>query len=138
MDEEARSFHLSARTRALDFSGIRKAFERGAKLKDPINLSIGQPDFPVPSELKQAAITAIGSDRNGYSLTQGDAAALAAASAARCRSSSSTSIPSIPLLQWQTANPATTAASSAEARIASLVVQDYINTVINIAGCDVR
>ena len=78
MDEEARSFHLSARTRALDFSGIRKAFERGAKLKDPINLSIGQPDFPVPSELKHAAMTAIGSDRNGYSLTQGDAAALAA------------------------------------------------------------
>ena len=48
MDPTSRSFHLSARTQELDFSGIRKAFERGAQLKDPINLSIGQPDFPVP------------------------------------------------------------------------------------------
>ena len=55
MDSAPRSFHLSARTQALDFSGIRKAFERGAQLKDPINLSIGQPDFPVPEALKKAA-----------------------------------------------------------------------------------
>ena len=78
MDSSPRSFHLSARTQALDFSGIRKAFERGAQLKDPINLSIGQPDFPVPSLLKEAAVAGIESDRNGYSLTQGDGAALLA------------------------------------------------------------
>jgi aspartate/methionine/tyrosine aminotransferase len=78
MDSAPRSFHLSARTQALDFSGIRKAFERGAQLKDPINLSIGQPDFPVPEALKKAAALGIESDRNGYSLTQGDAAALSA------------------------------------------------------------
>ncbi|MHC5023964.1 MAG: pyridoxal phosphate-dependent aminotransferase, partial [Planctomycetota bacterium] len=62
---------LSARTRAIDVSGIRRVFELGAKLKDPINLSIGQPDFPVPDAIKQATIEAIQSDRNGYTLTQG-------------------------------------------------------------------
>ena len=62
---------LSERTLAIDVSGIRRVFELGAKLKDPINLSIGQPDFPVPAALKEAAIEAIRADRNGYTLTQG-------------------------------------------------------------------
>ena len=59
------------RARSVDVSGIRRVFELGAKLKSPINLSIGQPDFPVPDPLKRAAIQAIESDRNGYTLTQG-------------------------------------------------------------------
>lgn len=62
---------ISRRARAIDVSGIRRVFELGAKLKNPINLSIGQPDFPVPEPLKQAAIEAIRRDRNGYTLTQG-------------------------------------------------------------------
>jgi len=62
---------LSERTRSIDVSGIRRVFELGAKLKDPINLSIGQPDFPVPEPLKEATIEAIRADRNGYTLTQG-------------------------------------------------------------------
>ncbi|HZW09382.1 MAG TPA: aminotransferase class I/II-fold pyridoxal phosphate-dependent enzyme [Phycisphaerales bacterium] len=62
---------LSDRARAIEASGIRRVFELGAKLKDPINLSIGQPDFPVPDEIKRAAIEAIELDRNGYTLTQG-------------------------------------------------------------------
>lgn len=40
-------------------------------MKDPINLSIGQPDFPVAPEIKAAAIRAIEEDRNGYTVTQG-------------------------------------------------------------------
>ncbi|MFP6693973.1 MAG: aminotransferase class I/II-fold pyridoxal phosphate-dependent enzyme [Pirellulales bacterium] len=40
-------------------------------MKDPINLSIGQPDFDVPVEVKDAAIDAIRSGKNGYALTQG-------------------------------------------------------------------
>ena len=36
---------LSARSRTFSSSGIRKVFDLGAKLEDPINLSIGQPDF---------------------------------------------------------------------------------------------
>ena len=62
---------LAERTQYLDSSGIRKVFELGAKLTDPIDLSIGQPDFDVPEPVRQAAIEAIQSGKNGYSLTQG-------------------------------------------------------------------
>ena len=62
---------LAERTREFDSSGIRKVFDLAGKMKNPINLSIGQPDFPVPDSVKDAAIEAIRSDRNGYSVTQG-------------------------------------------------------------------
>jgi len=62
---------LADRTKLFDASGIRKVFDLGAKLKDPINLSIGQPDFEVPAPIRQAAIDAIQSGKNGYALTQG-------------------------------------------------------------------
>lgn len=62
---------LAERTELFDSSGIRKVFDLAAKMKDPINLSIGQPDFPVPVSVKQAAVKAIEGDKNGYSLTQG-------------------------------------------------------------------
>jgi aspartate/methionine/tyrosine aminotransferase len=62
---------LSRRVQSVDASGIRKVFDLAAHLKDPINLSIGQPDFPVPDVLKQAAIKAIEENRNGYTPTQG-------------------------------------------------------------------
>lgn len=39
---------LAERTAAFDSSGIRRVFDLAATLKDPINLSIGQPDFDVP------------------------------------------------------------------------------------------
>ncbi len=71
---------ISHRARAVDVSGIRKVFELGAKLKNPINFSIGQPDFPVPDALKQATIRAIEQNRNGYTLTQGVPELLAAIS----------------------------------------------------------
>lgn len=62
---------LCERVRSIDASGIRKVFDLGSRMRDPINLSIGQPDFPVPEALKAAAIRAIQTDRNGYSVTQG-------------------------------------------------------------------
>lgn len=62
---------IADRTSAFDASGIRKVFDLAAKLKDPINLSIGQPDFDVPHSVKQAAIEAIDSGKNAYSPTQG-------------------------------------------------------------------
>lgn len=62
---------LAQRTSEFDSSGIRKVFDLAAKMKNPINLSIGQPDFPVPDAVKDAAIAAIRGDRNGYSVTQG-------------------------------------------------------------------
>jgi aspartate/methionine/tyrosine aminotransferase len=62
---------ISRRAKSIDASGIRKVFDLAAKLKDPINLSIGQPDFPVPQRMKQAAVDAILENRNGYTVTQG-------------------------------------------------------------------
>jgi aspartate/methionine/tyrosine aminotransferase len=62
---------IADRTRAFDSSGIRKVFDLAAKMKDPINLSIGQPDFDVPEQIKAACIDAIKSGKNSYALTQG-------------------------------------------------------------------
>ncbi len=62
---------IAERLAHFDSSGIRKVFDLAATLKDPINLSIGQPDFPVPRAVKDAAIAAINEDKNGYSPTQG-------------------------------------------------------------------
>jgi aspartate aminotransferase/aminotransferase len=38
---------LADRTAKIDASGIRKVFALAAELKDPVNFSIGQPDFDV-------------------------------------------------------------------------------------------
>lgn len=58
----------------MDASGIRRVFDLGASLENPINLSIGQPDFPVDPAIKRAAIDAINAEQNGYTVTQGVAA----------------------------------------------------------------
>jgi aspartate/methionine/tyrosine aminotransferase len=62
---------LAKRTLAFDASGIRKVFALAASMKNPINLSIGQPDFDVPTSLRDAACNAIQSSKNAYSPTQG-------------------------------------------------------------------
>ncbi len=64
---------LADRTAKIDASGIRKVFALGASLEDPVNFSIGQPDFDVPDELKEEAIRAIQAGQNSYSQTAGDA-----------------------------------------------------------------
>ena len=40
---------IANRVKSIEVSGIRKVFELAAHLKDPVNLSIGQPHFPVPA-----------------------------------------------------------------------------------------
>src|SRR3954465_5612679 len=65
------SDYISQRAHAVDASGIRKVFDLAAKMKDPINLSIGLPDFDVPEIAKTAAIEAIRSGQNRYTQTQG-------------------------------------------------------------------
>jgi len=62
---------VSKRAAAFDSSGIRKAFDLAAKLEDPINLSIGQPDFEMPPAAREAAKGAADAGRNGYTPTQG-------------------------------------------------------------------
>src|SRR5688572_31556065 len=63
--------YISHRARAIDASGIRKVFDLAAQLKDPINLSIGLPDFDVPDVVKTAACDAIRRGDNRYTQTQG-------------------------------------------------------------------
>src|ERR1051325_10671295 len=62
---------LADRTRAFDSSGIRKVFDLAAKMKNPINFSIGQPDFDVPDAIKDARIDAMRAEKNAYTVTQG-------------------------------------------------------------------
>ena len=62
---------ISERARQIDASGIRKAFALAGKLKNPINFSIGQPDFDTPQKLKDEAIKAIEAGFNKYTPTAG-------------------------------------------------------------------
>jgi aspartate aminotransferase/aminotransferase len=70
MSTESAEF-LSRRALAVDASGIRKVFDLAAKMKDPINFSIGLPDFDVPEVVKRAAHEAIDAGNNRYTQTQG-------------------------------------------------------------------
>jgi aspartate/methionine/tyrosine aminotransferase len=62
---------LAKRTSRVDSSGIRRVFELARSMKDPINLSIGQPDFDVPDLVKAAAVKAIETGHNSYTPTNG-------------------------------------------------------------------
>lgn len=63
---------IADRTKLIDASGIRKVFALGGKLGDPVNFSIGQPDFDVPEKLREEAIKAIRAGQNKYSQTAGE------------------------------------------------------------------
>ena len=62
---------IADRMSRIEASGIRKAFEMARSMKDPINLSIGLPDFDVAGPVKAAAVEAIENGRNQYTLTTG-------------------------------------------------------------------
>ena len=62
---------IADRMKHIESSGIRKVFELARSLKDPVNLSIGQPDFDVPEPIKAAAHAAIDRGANAYTVTQG-------------------------------------------------------------------
>jgi len=62
---------IAARMNLIDSSGIRKIFDLAKNLKDPVNLSIGLPDFDVPDTIKESAYKAMKEGHNRYTLTQG-------------------------------------------------------------------
>ncbi len=62
---------IAERMTRIEVSGIRKMFELTRSLKDPINLSIGQPHFDVPDPVKAAAHAAIDAGYNGYTVSAG-------------------------------------------------------------------
>lgn len=62
---------IADKMREIEVSGIRKVFDLAAHLKDPVNLSIGQPHFEVPAAIQKAAHAAIDQGKNAYTVTQG-------------------------------------------------------------------
>jgi aspartate aminotransferase/aminotransferase len=52
-------------------SGVRRIFDLARQTKDPINLSIGEPDFDIPGPLKEEGIEWIKKGFNKYTPTQG-------------------------------------------------------------------
>lgn len=62
---------LSERSGRIEASGIRRMFELGRSLEDPVDFSIGQPDFSPPPGACEAAIAAVREGFSGYTVTQG-------------------------------------------------------------------
>jgi aspartate/methionine/tyrosine aminotransferase len=62
---------IARRAAQIGSSGIRRIFDLGTKLKNPIDLSMGQPDFDVPQNIKASLCKAINENRNGYTTTRG-------------------------------------------------------------------
>ena len=62
---------IADRMHRIDASGIRKVFDLAATMVRPVNLSIGQPHFDTPQEIKDALCRAVQEGRNAYSQTQG-------------------------------------------------------------------
>lgn len=62
---------IADRMSHIDASGIRKVFALAATMKDPINLSIGQPDYDVDELVKKEAIRSIQDGENSYTQTWG-------------------------------------------------------------------
>ena len=68
MEVSKRIFNLETETA---FSILAKANNLAAKGKDIINLGIGQPDFPTPINIQEAAIKAIKDGHHGYTQASG-------------------------------------------------------------------
>lgn len=62
---------LSERVTNVRPSGVRKIFDLAAKVKNPINLSIGEPDFDIPDEIKEEGIKWIRAGFNKYTPSGG-------------------------------------------------------------------
>ncbi len=62
---------ISDRLRDIKPSGVRRIFDLARQMKNPINLSIGEPDFDIPEPLKEEGIDWIRRGFNKYTPTQG-------------------------------------------------------------------
>ncbi len=63
--------HLSKRVVNMPFSGIRKFFDIAAERKDVISLGIGEPDFDMPEQYKEAGIYHLRRNNNRYTSNAG-------------------------------------------------------------------
>lgn len=62
---------ISDRLAKIKPSGVRRIFDLARQMRDPINLSIGEPDFDIPEPLKEEGIEWIRKGFNKYTPTQG-------------------------------------------------------------------
>jgi aspartate aminotransferase/aminotransferase len=62
---------VSKRVKDFDSSEVRRIFKAASQIRDPINLSIGEPDFDIPDEVKEEAITHIRKGFNKYTHASG-------------------------------------------------------------------
>jgi aspartate/methionine/tyrosine aminotransferase len=62
---------LSDRVMSVRPSGVRKIFDLANKVKNPINLSIGEPDFDIPDPVKEEGIKWIRAGFNKYTPSGG-------------------------------------------------------------------
>jgi len=62
---------LAKRVQTIRPSGVRKIFDLARKVKDPVNLSLGEPDFDVPDKIKEEAVRAIRLGFNKYTPSGG-------------------------------------------------------------------
>ncbi len=62
---------IAERVKSIDASGIRKVWQLAQKMQDPIDFSIGIPDFGPSEILRDAAIEAINNGHHTYTLTTG-------------------------------------------------------------------
>ncbi|KAA0955611.1 aminotransferase class I/II-fold pyridoxal phosphate-dependent enzyme [Sporosarcina sp. ANT_H38] len=65
------SLTVNPRVQQIEPSGIRKISNQLINYPDAINLTIGQPDFPTPERIKEAAHKAIADDKTAYSHNAG-------------------------------------------------------------------
>lgn len=62
---------INPKVKELEISGIRRFFNMVAGTKDMISLTIGQPDFPTPTHVKEAGKKAIDNDFTTYTHNAG-------------------------------------------------------------------
>ena len=62
---------ISKNVQNIEISGIRKFFNKVVKYPDAISLTLGQPDFDVPRNIKEAIINAINENKTTYTSNAG-------------------------------------------------------------------
>lgn len=62
---------LSKRVQSVRPSGVRKIFDLARTVKDPVDLSLGEPDFDIPDEIKEEGIAWIRKGFNKYTPSGG-------------------------------------------------------------------
>ena len=65
------SFKMNKSVEAIEISGIRKFFNKVSKYPNAISLTLGQPDFDVPSRVKNAIIKAVEDGKSKYTANAG-------------------------------------------------------------------